>query len=1266
MFKKVLLTIGLLLVAQVAAFAQGTLRGAITDEKTGEGIAFANVVAKQNDQIMGGARTDFDGNYQIKGLQVGRYVVEVSYVGYATVRTEINVKPSDYTVYNEQLSKAGQQLNKVVVKEHKNPIIDIGNAASTKHISGDDISKMPGSDISSVVASMAGIGYSDGGTGTARGADGMVTMEGSVRKRTGVNVPKEAIADIEVILGGTPASIGESIGGTQIITLRPPQNNFKGLVKYETYADYRLRNDLVVWLTGPLVKVPLKDSEGNVTGERPLVGFRFTGQGNYQKHPLYRAKDGLYRVVKDEKVREIEQAPIDYNPITGTTNYAAEYLRSSDFVTIRRPNARNYYASSDRVADFSTYSIIMQGALDFRFNDHTSLVITGEYGTSSSPSTQVANLPLNLHTAADGVSRTHDMMVKVDFTQRLKDQEPTQDENNPDAKSEPAVSKVMWNASFMWNRTTSKSYMEEFGDDVFKYGHIGKFVTEYTPTYELSSNFNYDGTVQTAYVQNSWRENIVSFTPSAYNPLLANFNTQLYNLGVFDMYQESGILNADIFRSRLGLLNGGSPGNVYSLFYNTGVRNDSYAKSEDNYLYGQFKVSASVMGHDLEIGYQYDQVSNSYYGLNAPGLWTIMRQSANAHITQLDFNSANPYFVGSNLYVDYDRLRGDGQTFFDENMRQALGLSTESTSWLDVDRYDPEFYAEHGGLSMLSASEMFNSGNFIVSYYGYDHTGEKYRSRTWSLDDFFDPKGRGHESYQYLLPFTPIYMAGYIQDKFYFSDLIFNVGVRVDRFDGNQMVLKDPYLLYESYTVGDLRNSSIAYNTGLDGNNFANNAQDNWVPYVDDASATTPTIRGYRSGGTWYDVNGVEISNPASIAGESGKPTPFRTQGVGGGQDISTNGNNSGYKISSNAFEDYDPQWVVMPRIAFSFPVNDAAQFKASYDIIARRPSSGWQADYLSYLNMTQISTVSNPNLKPERVTNYELGFQQVLNKAKTAAITLSAYYKETRDLIQLVQYAGADPNQNYYSYDNLDFMTTKGFSVSFDMRQSKNVTINANYTLQYAEGTGLSTTTMSELIKEGYTSLKMLNPIADDRRHEFKANLDYRMGSKEGWHKSRIVKDKDGNEKKKEFYPFQNAGINILAAAQSGRPYTRAFSITQNTIVGSYRGARLPWGFYVDVVADKTWFIRVKNAKGKARQTALSAAVTVTNLFDTRNILGVFSVTGNPTDNGYLTDPETQSIINSYLDPQSYRDMYSVYLNNSYWNYSRPRMIKLTLSYNF
>ena len=1263
MFRKVLLTIGLLLAAQVVAFAQGTMKGTITDEKTGEPLMSANVVAKQGGQIISGARTDFDGNYTIKGLQVGKYEIEVSYMGYTTVKTEINVKATGFTVYNEKLSRAGKQLETVVIKKQKVPVIEIGAPESGTRLSADDIGKMPANDVSGIVAAVAGVGYSDGGTGTARGEEGMVTTVGGVRTRTGVNVPKEAIAEIQVVLGGTPANIGEAIGGTQIITLKPPSSKFMGMAKYDTYLDYRLWNQFTVWLTGPVAKMPLKDNNGNKTGERTFVGFRFTGVGSYSKFGYYRPKDGRYQVVSDEKVMELENAPIVYDPVERTVNYAAEYLRQSDFVSIKRPNANNYYANKDRQADFGSYSVQLQGALDFRFTELTSLVLTGEYDFSYGPSTNMSYFPLNLHNAANGVSKVNNFSITADFTQRFKDPEPVKDESNPDAKVDPVVSKVMYNITAMFNRYSTKAYNEKFGDDLFKYGHIGYFERTQTPSYEVRTDYNYHGTTQTAHVQNSWIENSRYVAPSEYNPILSNYTTQLFNIPTLAPY----LTTFDLIRNFNGLVNGTTLPSVYGLFYNVGTQNTSYSKSEYNYYYVQAKAAATVKGHDLEIGFQYDQYTHASYGLAAYSLWTLMRQSANAHISQLDYSNPIERSEGSDLYVDYNRLVGGGQTCFDESLRQALGLDVNGTDWLDIDRYSPEDYNNFGGINMFSANELFNSGNQIVSYYGYDHTGEKYRSSTWSLDDFFDPVSRGHKNFQYLPVFSPIYAAGYIQDKFFFQDLIFNVGVRVDYYDGNQMVLKDPYLLYESYTVADLNNGKAAYSTGLDNNAFPNGAQDDWVVYVDDAGAATPTIKGYRDGGIWYNAEGVEVATPDVIKGESGKPTPYRTTGEGGGQQTATTGNGSGNRISANAFKDYDPQIVVMPRIAFSFPVNDMSQFKANYDIIARRPSSGWQADYFSYLYMTQANGyINNPNLKPERITNYELGFQQALNKDKTAALSISAYYKETRDLIQVVQYAGADPNSNYYSYDNIDFKTIKGFSLQFDMRQSNNVRINANYTLQYAEGTGLSTTTMSELIKEGYTTLKMLNPINDDRRHEFKANVDYRLGKGEGPKITRAVKDKDGTSKKKEVYPFQNLGVNFLAVAQSGRPYTKAFSNTQNTIVGSYRGARLPWGFYFDVVVDKTWPIEIKHEGKKPRQTMLNAAVTVRNLFDIRNVTGVFSVTGNPSDNGYLTDPETQSVINSYLDPQSYRDMYAIMLSNNYWHWSSPRTIRLTLTYQF
>ena len=1262
MFRKVLLTFGLLLMAEMVALAQGTLKGTITDKKTGETLPFVNVVVKQDGKQVHGGTTDFDGVFTIKPLNVGTYDIEVSYVGYDRyMKTGVHVKASGFTVVDIQLTSGATNLDEVVIEAEKVPVIEIGSPEQGQRISSEDIAHMPGNSVDAIVAAVGGMGYSDGGTSSARGEDDMVTMQGGVRKRTGINVPKDAIAEIQVILGGTPASIGEAIGGTQIITLKPPTSQFMGLVRWEGWLDYRLLNTLMVYLTGPVYKQKIKDDNGNVTGDRTLVGFRFTGQANYRNSPFYRVSGYRYQVVKDNLVREFEQNPLSYDPVTGSINYSAETaLRKNSFHEITRLTSSDF-TSADRVPDLQYYSVATEGALDFRFSDYTSLVLTGEFSFVHSPSATIS--PLNMTQSGSMVNESMNYSLTVDFTQCFPDAEAT---NEDEAKAASPIKNVMYNITGMFSRSSAKAYNENFGssiDDVFKYGYIGQFYTEKIPSYEAKL-IDYYGNQRWAMVQNNWYDQI-SYVPGSgkYNPILANYNEQLFTSPEFADIQPY-LIQREYILGYKGLMNGDTPSSIYGLISNVGVQSASYATSETDYLYLQAKASADVFGHEIEIGFQYDQMWQSSYSLSAYGLWTLMRNYANSHILQMDVD--NPIYEtrGSQLYVSYNRkLDADQQTYFDRSFRDYLisnnfqnsdGSKIDEYSWIDIDRYMPEDFVKAGGLSMFSTDELYNSGNPYVSFLGYDHTGEKYDASNWSLDKFFNPKDG---KYRYLPAFSPIYAAGYIQDKFYFQDLIFNVGVRVDYFNGNQYVMKDPYLLYESYTVADIRKNPSLVGGGTQ---YLYNAGDDWVPYVntvstEEGAVNTPTIVGYRSpSGKWYNADGVEVASPSAVNGTSGKPTPYYTE-----KGIKAIQNRT---VGSEAFERYTPQIVAMPRIAFSFPIGEKSQFKASYDIIARRPSAGWEASYVSYLFMSQISSISNPNLKPERITNYELGFQQALND--NSAISASAYYKETRDLIQLVQYAGADPNPNYYSYDNKDFKTIKGITLAYDLRQTKNIRINANYTLQYAEGTGLSSTTMTELIKEGYTTLKMLNPIADDRRHEFKANVDFRYGSGAQYNGpviTRVVTDSTGEKRKKEIKLLENFGVNFMAVAQSGRPYTKAFSNAQSTIVGGYRGARLPWGFYFNVVVDKTWPIMV----GK-RPTSLNVAVTVNNLFDIRNVLSVFSVTGNPEDNGYLTDPESQQVINAHLDPQAYRDIYSIVMRNNYWNYSSPRMIKLSVSYNF
>ncbi len=117
MFRKVLLTFGLLLMAEMVALAQGTLKGVITDAKTGDPLPFVNVIVKQDGKQVHGGTTDFDGIYTIKPLNVGSYDIEVSYVGYDRyMRTGVNVKASGFTVVDIQLKSGATNLDEITIE----------------------------------------------------------------------------------------------------------------------------------------------------------------------------------------------------------------------------------------------------------------------------------------------------------------------------------------------------------------------------------------------------------------------------------------------------------------------------------------------------------------------------------------------------------------------------------------------------------------------------------------------------------------------------------------------------------------------------------------------------------------------------------------------------------------------------------------------------------------------------------------------------------------------------------------------------------------------------------------------------------------------------------------------------------------------------------------------------------------------------------------------------------------------------------------------
>ncbi|HET6991731.1 MAG TPA: carboxypeptidase-like regulatory domain-containing protein, partial [Bacteroidia bacterium] len=86
MLRKLYVVIAILLASVTAATAQsgGGIKGKVIDKATHEGVPFAVVTVSLNGVTSGGTQTDLNGEFQIKPLTAGVYVVKVQYTGYQT------------------------------------------------------------------------------------------------------------------------------------------------------------------------------------------------------------------------------------------------------------------------------------------------------------------------------------------------------------------------------------------------------------------------------------------------------------------------------------------------------------------------------------------------------------------------------------------------------------------------------------------------------------------------------------------------------------------------------------------------------------------------------------------------------------------------------------------------------------------------------------------------------------------------------------------------------------------------------------------------------------------------------------------------------------------------------------------------------------------------------------------------------------------------------------------------------------------------------
>src|SRR5680860_461631 len=99
----------------LSAQSKGSIVGKLTDKELNDDpLPFANVILKGTTT---GTTSDFDGLYEIAGLEPGTYTVVFSYLGYETVEIpDVNVEAGKVTTVNVPMSASeGVSLDEVVV-----------------------------------------------------------------------------------------------------------------------------------------------------------------------------------------------------------------------------------------------------------------------------------------------------------------------------------------------------------------------------------------------------------------------------------------------------------------------------------------------------------------------------------------------------------------------------------------------------------------------------------------------------------------------------------------------------------------------------------------------------------------------------------------------------------------------------------------------------------------------------------------------------------------------------------------------------------------------------------------------------------------------------------------------------------------------------------------------------------------------------------------------------------------------------------------------
>jgi TonB-dependent receptor len=229
------------LLISATAFAQGSLRGVVSDTLTKETLPGANVF------LVGtalGSATDLEGAYRIDRIPEGTYTLRVSYIGYQTRMIKVDIQNNKPALINVALTPDAIELGTVVVTGQA-----VGQAAAINQqitsntiinvVSEEKIQELPDANAAESVGRLPGVSIiRSGGEANKvilRGLDDkftIVTIDGVKVPPTdatsrGVDLSTQSqssLSGIELYKALTPDKDGDALAGSiNLVTKKAPE-----------------------------------------------------------------------------------------------------------------------------------------------------------------------------------------------------------------------------------------------------------------------------------------------------------------------------------------------------------------------------------------------------------------------------------------------------------------------------------------------------------------------------------------------------------------------------------------------------------------------------------------------------------------------------------------------------------------------------------------------------------------------------------------------------------------------------------------------------------------------------------------------------------------------------------------------------------------------------------------------------------------------------------------------------------------------------------